>query len=131
MIYLLMSLIFVPMGTFLIARKKKPKRLYFYTGLSIGLIAAPFSMGIYGLYYLHFLSGIKMVFYIAMTGFVLMAVHWYPAGLLRWIVPINYWKENFAMFYIFQSCINALVWMSFYGFIGKFIDKKRQRINSE
>lgn len=131
MIHLLLSLIFVPIVTFLIARKKNPKRLFFYTGLSIGLVAAPFCMGIYGLYYLHFVSKITAVFYVAMAGFVLMVVHWYPAGLIMRAIPIDNLRESFAMFYILQSCINAFVWMSFYGFIGKFIDKKRQRTNSE
>ena len=88
-------------------------------------------MGIYGLLYLDFISRIKAIFYVVITGFVLMVVHWYPAGLIMRAIPIDNWKEHFAMFYVVQSCINAFVWMSFYGFIGKFIDKKRQKTNAE
>jgi len=129
MTYLLLSLIVIPIGTVLIARKSKPERLWFYTGLSIGAVVAPFCMGIYGL--MHFAVVLRAIFYVSMAGFILGLVHGYPAIFIMRILGLLHLRDNFAVFYFIQSCISALVWMSFYGLTGNLIDKRRRQANSE
>jgi len=121
MIVLLVALILVPIAAWLYARRFMPKYSATATGVGLGLIVSPLSMGLYATY---FLSPLGIV--TGMIGLLSLLFHGAPGfHIIRFLglVPAGV-IEGVGHLYI--QIVNALVWAVVYGALGWVIDRVRR-----
>ena len=119
MSYFLILLIVFPIRVYYWARKNKPEKVFLYTGAIFGIIVLPFCMG---LYFILFIPTFGFyLFYPSMAGYVLLTIHGYPGSYI--IDKLNAAQWNHSLIMISSLAINSLLWMFFYGTVGRFIDK--------
>lgn len=112
-------LILFPIGMYYFGKRYYPKKLWLITGVSFGLIASPFSRGLYGFYFMSFLGFIPGI-----VGLILSMWHGGPGfkilGLLEMREPgtvVNNMQR------LQMEMINAVVWGILYGIAGSAVDK--------
>lgn len=115
----LLGLWLLPVLTFLIVRRKAPQKLWRLTGFSFGLVVAPASFGLYGLYFLGplvgllgLLAGLPLALFHGEPGFQL-AIHF---GFIEPRTVV----EGVERMHI--ALLNGVVWSVVYGVIGFGID---------
>ncbi len=113
----------LPILTFLVCRHHVSRRVFGLTGASVGLVVAPASLGLYGLYFVGPLAAL-----LGLLGLVLVLFHGRPGYELAiriGVVPPATVVRGVEHVYI--AILNAGVWSIVYGVIGHSIDRIRQR----
>lgn len=119
----LLALWLVPLAAALVSRRVAPSHLWRNTGFTFGLVVAPASLGLYGLFYAGPLAAV-----FGMLGLVLSLVHGPPGYNLAvaiGLVPSHTVVTGTANVPI--EVLNALVWSVVYGVVGWLIDDWRTR----
>jgi hypothetical protein len=123
MALLLLPLAVVPIVAYRFARLRNPARLFLVTGLALGAVVAPFSLGLYATYFIPYVGLVP-----GMLGLLLVMIHSAPgfhlARLLGIVSPAEIIAGSGEPFFLL---INALVWSLAYGSLGALIDRLRQR----
>jgi hypothetical protein len=120
----LLTLWVIPVATFLLARRKAPAKLWRTTGVAFGAVAAPASLGLYGLY---MVSPITAVF--GIFGLVLVSLHGPPGynlSILFGLVPPGCIVEGVRQHASIEA-LNGIVWATAYGGLGWIVDVIRAR----
>ncbi|MEC4680844.1 MAG: hypothetical protein ACE1ZW_01510 [Nitrospirales bacterium] len=119
MIFLaLFCLIVLPIGMYRWGKRHYPEKLWFITGVSFGLIASPFSMGLYGFYFMSSLGFIP-----GMLGFVLTMLHAGPGFEILGLVGLREDGNVVSnMQRVKMEVINGVVWGILYGIAGSVVD---------
>lgn len=127
-------LILIPVMAYLFAKKYRPESAFSIIGISFGLIAAPFSFGLYGFYWI---SGFSIILFplmfVGLGGLLLTSFHGSPgfdiATHLGYRMPRTVVDSYEA---VIITIINGVFWAVVYGFLGFLIDKFRNRkLNKE
>jgi len=121
MIVLLVALVLVPTAAWLYARRFMPQYSATATGVGLGLIVSPLSMGLYATYFLGPLGivtgmiGLLSGMFHGAPGFhITRSLGLVPSGVI----------EGVAHLYV--ETANALVWAVIYGALGWMIDRVRR-----
>ena len=115
---LLLCLWAVPVATFAWARKRAPRALWRYTGASLGLVVAPATSGLYGLYFVGPLLAL-----VGLLGLPLAMFHGEPGFELATALGLREPRavvRGIEHFYI--GTLNAIVWATVYGGLGWLLD---------
>jgi len=118
-----LALWLVPLFVALASRRAAPPHAWRNTGIGFGLVVAPASLGLYGLYYV---GPVAAVF--GMLGLVLELVHGppgYKLAIALGLIPSHTVITGTARIPV--EALNALVWSLVYGTLGWFIDVWRAR----
>ena len=121
MIVLLIALILIPIAAWLCARRFAPEFSTTLTGVSLGLVVSPMSMGLYATYFLGPLGIVT-----GMIGLVSSMVHGVPGfHIVRslGLVPAGVIE---GVGHLYVEVANALVWAVVYGALGWVIDRVRK-----
>ena len=121
MLLLLTLLILIPIFTYKWAKNHKPAYKFTILGMSFGAIAAPFSMGLYATFFIHYLGLVT-----GMLGLVLSMLHGTPGyeiSVQLGLVPshtVTTQSDN-----IIIAIVSGVIWSGIYGVIGYLIDSNR------
>ena len=121
MIVLLVALALVPLAAWFYARRFMPQLSATATGVALGLVVSPVSMGLYATY---FLGSFGIV--TGMIGLVSGMFHSAPGfHIVRFmgLVPPGIIE---GVGHLYVGTANALVWAVFYGALGRIIDHVRR-----
>ena len=112
----------LPVVVFYWSRRKPQKHLWRDTGASFGLVVAPASMGLYGLFYIHPLTAV-----FGILGLVLVQFHGEPGyrlaislGLVESATVVR------GVQHVYIAVLNGMVWAPAYGILGYVVDRLRQ-----
>ena len=113
----------VPVAAALASRRYARASVWRNTGIALGLVVSPASLGLYALYFLGPVAAI-----LGMLGLLLNMLHGAPGynlsvamGLIPSHTPVE------ASMHIPIDVLNALIWAVVYGALGRFIDTLRAR----
>ncbi len=127
MLLLLLLLIVVPITVWYWATRHKPRLRWLVTGAAFGVVASPWSLGLYATYFVPYV-GLPS----GMVGLFLVLVHGIPGFELAkhfgLIAPTSV-VEGAGHFYV--EALNALVWGPLYGAIGWILDRVHKAQPSE
>jgi hypothetical protein len=126
-LFSLLLLALVPIGGYFYAKTKKPDRKFFITGIALGSIISPLSMGIYAIYYIPIIGLVP-----GLIGLLSSLFHG-PVGynLAIWI---GLHKDRTVITFptnVMIEVINGVFWGLIYGLIGYGIDLLRKKLKSE
>ena len=113
----------LPVVVYLAVRRLAPARTWQATGIALGLIAAPASLGLYSLYYVH-----PLVALLGIPGLLLGMFHASPGynlGIMLDLVEPGTVVRGAT--YLHITALNAIVWSLVYGAVGYSIDQLRRR----
>ena len=113
----------VPVAAVLASRRYACASVWRNTGIALGLVVSPGSLGLYALYFLGPVAAI-----LGMLGLLLNMLHGAPGyalsvamGLIPSHTPVE------GSMHIPIEVLNALIWAVVYGALGRFIDALRAR----
>jgi len=118
-----LALWLVPLFAALASRRLAPSHVWRNTGVGLGLVVAPASLGLYGLYYV---GPVAAVF--GMLGLVLELFHGPPGynlAIALGLIPSHTVIAGAARIPV--ELLNAFVWSLVYGALGWFTDAWRAR----
>ena len=110
----LLSLWILPALALLYCVVKEPEKAGEVTGITLGIVAYPASLGLYGLFY----NGNPLGF----VGLFLCFLHSSIPGLIATAAGIDPAKESFGFDVAAMVTISAATWGFIYGLIGMTID---------
>lgn len=122
MILLLILLIIIPIACYRWAKTRRPDYKVTILGISFGAIVAPFSMGLYATYFLHWLGLVT-----GMLGLILVMFHsavGYEISLHLGLIPKGVVTTTSSNIII--AVVNGFSWGAIYGAIGYLIDIYRK-----
>jgi hypothetical protein len=115
---MLITLWGVPAVTFLWARRRAPRQLWRLTGVSLGLVVAPASSGLYGLYFIGPLAAV-----LGLVGLPLAMFHGGPGFELATLLGLREPRTVVrGVEHIHIALLNAGVWSLVYGAVGWAVD---------
>lgn len=116
----LLALWLVPVVVFIWARRRAPKKLFRLTGVALGLVVAPASFGLYGLYFVGPLPGLVGL----LVGFPLMSFHSGPGFELATMMGLREPRTVVhGVQHVYIALLDAAVWSLVYGAAGWVIDQ--------
>ena len=122
MILLLLLLILIPITSYKWAKSHRPEYKFTILGISLGTIAAPFSLGLYATFFIPIIGlptgilGLVMVMFHGDPGF--------QVAVQQELIPPGVVTGNSSRVII--ALINAFIWGAAYGAIGYLVDKYRK-----
>ena len=119
----LLALWLVPIAAVLVSRNVAPSHVWRNTGFAFGLVVAPASLGLYGLFYV---GPVAAVF--GMVGLVLSLFHGPPGynlAIALGLIPPHTVVTSGAN--VAVEVLNGLLWSVAYGALGLLIDRWRAR----
>ena len=122
MLLLLILLIIIPIASYKWAKSHRPDYKITILDISFGAIVAPFSMGLYATYFLHWLGLVT-----GMLGLVMVMFHGslgYQASIQLGLIPSGIVTTTSSNIII--AVINGFSWGAIYGLIGYFFHKYRR-----
>ena len=121
MILLLLFLILIPIFVYKWAKTHRPTYKYTYLGFSFGIIVAPFSLGLYGTFFIPFI-GLPT----GLLGLLMTMLHgsigWKVCLFFELITPMNMSMDD----HIILDIVNGIVWSVIYSIVGFSIDMYRR-----
>jgi hypothetical protein len=120
------SLWLIPLVVVVVSRRAAPARVWRNTGIAFGLVVAPASLGLYGLYHV---GPIAALF--GLLGLALDLLHGPPGynlAIALGLIPSESVITDAMR--IPAETLNALVWSPVYGALGWFIDTRRAQRHS-
>ena len=117
----LLSLSLVPVAAGRWARARCPRRQFAVIGVSAGAVASPFSLGLYGTFFIPLLGVVP-----GMIGLALAMLHGSPGFYLAialGLVPRGVVVEGIRHVYV--EAFNGLIWGTLYGIVGILLDRWR------
>jgi hypothetical protein len=121
MIVLLVALVLVPIAAWLYARRFMPQYSATATGVGLGLIVSPLSLGLYATY---FLSPLGIV--TGMIGLLSVLFHGAPGFHITRFLGLVPGGVIEGVGHLYVETANALVWAVVYGAFGWVIDRVRR-----
>jgi len=124
---LLNALILAPVGAYVFARARLPNRVFFTTGVSFGIIVAPFSLGLYAWFHVSAFGLIP-----GLVGLFLSLIHETPGFQLAIFFGFAHGSEiaSSTSKHLIVEILNGVFWSVSYGFLGYLVDialNKRKR----
>lgn len=119
----LLALWLIPLAAALVSQRLAPSHLWRNTGFAFGLVVAPASLGLYGLYYVGPLAAV-----LGMLGLVFSLLHGPPGynlAIALGLIPSHTVVTGSA--HVPVEILNALVWSVAYAFVGGLVDSWRTR----
>lgn len=126
MLLLLLLLAAVPIIAYRIARTQHPSCTFLLTGIALGLVISPLSLGLYATFFIPYIGLVP-----GMIGLALTMFHGSPGFHLAQslgIIPLGV-VEGIGHFYI--EVINGLIWAVAYGCLGWIADWFRAKNHKE
>jgi len=116
-------LVLLPISVYVVARRELRGHIAALTGAAFGAVVSPWSMGLYGCY---FLSPWCLV--PGMAGLALMLIHGPPGFKLAvWVGLIPPGVVSGMRSRLVIESINGVIWGTTYGALGMVIDRIRNR----
>jgi hypothetical protein len=118
---LLLLLWAVPVTAALLTRRYAPSRVWRNTGIALGLVVSPASLGLYALFFVGPVLGL-----LGLVGLPLHLFHGWPGYELAvklGMVPSRTVVEGWS--HVPIELLNAIVWAGIYGLAGVLIDRVR------
>jgi len=116
-----LALALVPIGAGRWARVRCPRRQFAVVGVAAGAVASPFSLGLYGTFFIPLLGFIP-----GMLGLALAMLHGSPGfylaialGLLPRGVVVHGIQD------VYVETLNGTIWGVVYGMVGALVDRWR------
>jgi hypothetical protein len=123
MTLLLLLLALVPIVAYRFTRRRDPAHLLLVSGLALGAVIAPFSIGLYATFFIPYVGLAP-----GMLGLLLVTIHSAPgfhlARLLGIVSPAEIIAGNCNLCFVL---LNAAIWALVYGSLGALVDRLRQR----
>ena len=122
MILLLLLLWLVPISVAVVSRRRASVHFWRNTGIAFGLVVAPATLGLYGLYFLGPIAAL-----LGIVGLPLALLHGAPGydlAVSLGLVPSHTVVEG--MMYLPIEAINSAVWSIVYGAVGWGVDAFRK-----
>ncbi len=114
----LLALWCVPVGVYLWARRRAPGKVGRLTGIALGLVVAPASSGLYGLYFVGPLAAL-----LGLVGLPLAMFHGEPGFELATLLGLREPRTVVrGVQHLYIALLNAGVWSAVYGVVGWAID---------
>ena len=126
-LFSLLLLVFVPIGGYLYAKRKRPERKGLITGIAFGSIISPLSIGVYAIYYIPIIGLVP-----GLIGLVSSLIHG-PVGY-NIAIWIGLHKDRTVVTFptnVMIEVINGVFWGLTYGLIGFCVDLLRKKLKSE
>jgi hypothetical protein len=126
MLLLLLSLAIVPVVAFLYARRHHPRHQYLISGVALGSIVSPFSLGLYATFFIPYVGLVP-----GMLGFAASMFHGTPGHMVALhlgIIPPHV-VEGASQIYL--AAIDAIIWGTVYGCFWWLIDRRRLRLRTD
>jgi hypothetical protein len=124
---LLLLLVGFPIAGWYWARRHSPKHRWLITGSLFGVIAAPFSTGLYSTYFIPYLGLLP-----GMLGLSSSLLHGTPGFKLAHVLGLltpGHITEGPQHVYV--DVLNAFVWAPVYGLVGWVIDRIRSQRSAQ
>jgi hypothetical protein len=123
LLLLQLCLIALPILAYLVASRYYANHVYLATGIGFGLVAAPFSLALYGTFYIPYI-GLPT----GLVGLLSSMVHSAPGfHLAQWLGLVSFEEVISKPDNSWYTILNAFVWASAYGSLGWFSDWLRLR----
>jgi hypothetical protein len=117
-VLVLLSLWAVPIVTFVWARKRAPRAVWRCTGFSLGLVVAPATQGLYGLYFVGPLLAL-----VGLIGLPLASFHLGPGFELATALGLRDPRTVVSgVERVYILVLNAAIWSVVYGALGWLVD---------
>jgi hypothetical protein len=126
-LFSLLLLALIPIGGYIYAKRKKPDRKFFITGIALGSIISPLSMGIYAIYYIPIIGLVP-----GLIGLISSLFHG-PVGY-NIAIWIGLHKDRTVVTFptnVIIEVINGVFWGFIYGLVGYGIDQLRRKLQEE
>lgn len=123
MLFLLLLLGAVPILAHRIARRHFLHRRACITGIALGSVVAPLSMGLYATFYWPYVGLIPGL--IGLASSLFHGAPGYEAAIALGLMPSHHVAVGIEHLYVFG--LSAIVWALIYGGIGWFMDRHRRR----
>lgn len=118
----LLALWLVPLVVALVSWRLSASHVWRNTGFAFGLVVAPASLGLYGLFYVG-----PLVAVLGMLGLPLALFHYWPGHNLALALGLIRPTVVTGVSQLSVEALNAVVWSIVYGALGWFIDVWRFR----
>jgi hypothetical protein len=126
-VFLLIALVFVPITAWLVARRYMPQFSATATGVGLGLVVSPVSLGLYWTYFLGPSSILGPVgFVTGMIGLASAMFHGPPGFHIARSLGLIPPGVVEGVGHVYVEMANALVWGAVYGALGWVIDRVRR-----
>jgi hypothetical protein len=121
MILVLLGLALFPIFTYRWSKRRYPNHNGLITGVTTGLVISPFSLGLYGSYFIPFIGFIP-----GMIGLLLTFLHGPPGFKVATFLELREPRTVVSgLEHIQIEIINGIIWGVVYGLIGQGIDAYR------
>lgn len=118
---LLLLLAVVPILAFRLARSRFPSRAFLISGLALGLVISPLSLGLYASFFIPYVGFVPGIFGLMSTMF--HSTPGYNLAIAFGIVPSHQVVEGVGRLYL--AAIDGVVWAVVYGGLGWVVDWAR------
>lgn len=123
LLLLQLCLIALPILAYQVASKYYANRVYLATGIALGLVIAPFSLALYGTFFIPYI-GLPT----GLVGLLSSMIHSAPGFHLAQLLGLVSFEEVISKpDNSWYTILNAIVWACAYGSLGWFIDWLRLR----
>src|SRR5689334_5042626 len=130
----LLLLWLVPVAAFTVARRVAPLHVWCATGVGLGVIASPASLGLYSLYWFGGLlapwvgyCAARTLAYAGIGGLVLWLFHAAPGFHAATVLGLGNASTIVSVEYVYVEMLNAAVWALVYGTAGFLLDRVLRR----
>ncbi len=124
----------VPVFTYRYARRNSSSHVWCATGIAVGAVASPASLGTYSLYWLAVLIGPVglPLAWLGILGLLLALLHGAPGFYLATALGLRDGGVVHGIEYLYIDVLNAVTWAVAYGVMGWALDTviRRQRIRT-
>ena len=127
MLLLLLLLVVVPIIAFRYARRRYPNRVFLISGLALGSVISPFSLGLYATFFIPYVGLVPGILGLMSTMF--HSAPGYNLAIALGIIPSHQVVGGVGHLYL--AAIDAVFWATVYGGLGWLIDWARAKSRKE
>ncbi len=118
-----LTLWLIPMVTAIASKRGAPTHIWRNSGIALGLVVAPASLGLYELYFVG-----PLLAPLSMLGFLMALIHGTPGYKLSIALGVIQPSTIVTgLAYVPVELLNAVVWSLVYGTLGALTDGRRAR----
>lgn len=123
MLLLLLILAAVPILAFRYARRRHPNRTFLISGLALGVVISPLSLGLYATFFIPYVGLVPGMLGLMSTMF--HSAPGYSLAITLGVIPSHQVVGGVGHFYL--AAIDAVFWAVVYGSLGWAIDWVRSK----
>lgn len=123
MLLLLLLLAIVPLLAFRYARRHHPDRVFLISGIALGLVISPLSLGLYATFFIPYVGLVPGI--LGLMSSMFHGAPGYTLAVTLGIIPSRQVVSGVG--HIYLTAIDAAVWAVVYGGLGWLIDRVRSK----